>query len=254
MSLLIDGETDPGVIRGVNLEDDFGFSWGINPRESRWIGAPYHKWGGPLDQDGVVYRFFGPDPIAFRSSISFGSGSRDDDIETVAYYYKLPETEAASMLTPERWLVTGLYPGADDWEKFNSPEDAEEIPIGKWENHFADQAHFIRDIPVNHGWLDFRFSGIDPSLGWGHFVDNAMYAGSSWLCSNDSEATLWLYFDDWLILWVNGEKIDALRHVGFETARIPIKLKKGRNEFLIKTNNLEHCFNPWVTNFVIEES
>jgi hypothetical protein len=252
MSILIDGETDPHVIRGINMEDDFGFSWGINLRQARWIGAPYHKWGGGSDQDGVIFRFFGPDPIAFDSSIAFGSGSRDDDIETVAYYYRIPDSEAASTLTPDRWFVTGLYSGANGWEKFNSPEDVEEIPIGNWEEHYSGRKHFIREVAGNRGWIDFRFSGIDPGLGWDQFVNNSMYAGASLHCDSDREAIVRLYFDDWLILWVNGEKRQALRHDGFETARVPITLRRGRNDFMIKTNNLEHCFNPWVANFIIE--
>lgn len=255
MSILIDGESDPHVIRGVNMEDDFGFSWGFRRYQARWIGVPYHHWGGRVDQDGVIYRFFGPDPIAFDSSISFRCGSREDDIETVAYYYKIPGTEAAPIDTPDRWLVTGLYSDANDWERFNSPEDVESIPIENWEKSFADDTHFIRDVPANRGWLDFRFSGIDPELGWDHFVNNSMYAGSYVHCDIDRRATLRLTFDDWLILWVNGTKTKALRHdSGFETARVPIELKKGRNDLLVKTNNLGHCFNPWVANLVVEGS
>ena len=45
MSILIDGENDPHVIRGTNMEDDFGFSWGFHVKNTRWIGSPYHKWG-----------------------------------------------------------------------------------------------------------------------------------------------------------------------------------------------------------------
>ena len=61
MSILIDGEDDPHVIRGINMEDDFGYSWGFHERQSRWIGSPYHRRRGRNDQDGVIYRFFGPD-------------------------------------------------------------------------------------------------------------------------------------------------------------------------------------------------
>ena len=255
MSILIDGETDPNVIRGVNMEDDFGFSWGFHLHESRWNGVPYHHWGGRVDQDGVIYRFFGPDAIAFDSSLSFRNGSRLDDIETVTYYYKIPETQAAPILTPNEWLFTGLYPNANDWQTFNSPEDVEQLPLDRWVGHFAERKYFIRTVRANRGWLDFRFSGIDPDFGWDHFVNQSMYAGSSLHCDSDREMVVRLHFDDWLILWVNGKKVQALRHEsGFETARISVWLKKGRNDFLIKTNNLLHCFNPWVANFVLEES
>ncbi len=39
--LLIDGQTDPHVICGCNVEDDFGFSWGFNQYQTRWSGCPY---------------------------------------------------------------------------------------------------------------------------------------------------------------------------------------------------------------------
>ena len=41
MSILIDGEDDPHLIRGINMEDDFGFSWGFHELQTRWIGSPY---------------------------------------------------------------------------------------------------------------------------------------------------------------------------------------------------------------------
>ena len=255
MSILIDSETEPHVIRGTNMEDDFGFSWGFHLKQSRWIGSPYHKWGGRTDQDGVIYRFFGPDPIAFDSSISFRCGSRDDDIESVAYYYRIPGTQAAPVLTPDQWLVTGFYENGNEWDIFNAREEVEDIPLENWIEHFAENQHFIRSIPANRGWLDFRFSGIDPELTASYFTGRSMYAGSAWHCDRDQEVTLRLSFDDWLILWVNGDKIETPRHVNsFDTCRIPLKLKQGRNEFLMKTNNLNHCWNTWVANFVIEAS
>ena len=254
MSILIDGESDPNVIRGTNMEDDFGFSWGFHVKNGRWIGSPYHKWGGRLDQDGVIYRFFGPDPIAFDSSISFRCGSRDDDIETVAYYYKIPGTQAMPVLTPDQWLVTGFYENGDDWDAFNAPEDVEAIPLDQWISHFSTNEHFIRTIPANRGWLDFRFSGIDPQLHAGRFTGRSMYASSTLDSDRDKEVILRLSFDDWLKLWVNGEKKGTWQSEGrFETVLLPLKLKKGRNEFLLKTNNLGHCWNAWVSNFVLED-
>lgn len=253
MSILIDGENDPNVIRGTNMEDDFGFSWGFHLHQSRWHGSPYHKWGGRCDQDGVIYRFFGPDPIAFDSSISFRCGSRDDDIETVAYYYRIPGTEAAPIATPDEWMVAGFYENGDDWDAFNSAEEVESIPLEQWATHFAGQEHFIRRIPANRGWLDLRFSGIDPQLTAANFTGRSMYAGSTFECCEERETVLRLSYDDWLILWVNGEKVETLQSEGqFETVRIPIRLKNGRNELLLKSNNLGHVWNAWVVNIAIE--
>ena len=36
----VHGETNPHAIRGHNVEDDFGFTWGFNDRQSRWLGCP----------------------------------------------------------------------------------------------------------------------------------------------------------------------------------------------------------------------
>lgn len=88
IKILLDEETNPYTIEGNNVEDDYGFTWGFNDRQARWIGCPSHQNRGRNDQDGVFYRFFGPDPIAFRSSMTFLAGSRGDDMETVVYYYK----------------------------------------------------------------------------------------------------------------------------------------------------------------------
>lgn len=88
IKILLDQDTDPYTIEGNNVEDDYGFTWGFNAHQTRWIGCPTHENRGRNDQDGVFYRFFGPDPIAFRSSMTFLAGSRGDDMETVVYYYK----------------------------------------------------------------------------------------------------------------------------------------------------------------------
>ena len=88
IKILLDEETDRYTIEGNNVEDDYGFTWGFNSHQTRWIGCPSHQNRGRNDQDGVFYRFFGPDPIAFRSSMTFLAGSRGDDMETVVYYYK----------------------------------------------------------------------------------------------------------------------------------------------------------------------
>ena len=89
INILLDEKTDPYTIHGKNVEDDYGFTWGFNNYQTRWIGCPTHENRGRKDQDGVFYRFFGPDPIAFRSSFSFRAGCRGDDMETVVYYYKM---------------------------------------------------------------------------------------------------------------------------------------------------------------------
>lgn len=258
MSILIDGADDPHVIRGINMEDDFGFSWGFHERQTRWIGSPYHRRRGRTDQDGVIYRFFGPDPIAFRSSISLRCGSRDDDIETMAYFYRIAGSEEAAapgpVLTPDRWLVTGFYDGGGDWQRFSAAEEPETVPPDRWQAHFADRPRFIRELPANRGWIDFRFSGIDPALPGSSFVNRSMYAAGSVQSRRERRAVLRITCDDWLIAWLNGKRVATLRHEeGFQTARVPVTLHEGRNTLLIKNNNLHHSHAAWVANVVIEE-
>ena len=205
----------------------------------------------------AIYRFFGPDPIAFRSSISLRCGSRDDDIETVAYYYRITGSEEAAptpVLTPGRWLVTGFHDGGGDWQRFTAAEEPETVPHDRWQDHFADRPRFIRELPANRGWIDFRFSGIDPALPGSSFVNRSMYAAGSVHSPSERRAVLRVSCDDWLIAWLNGKRVATLRHEGgFRTARVPVTLHEGRNTILVKNNNLQHSHAAWVANLVIEE-
>jgi len=97
--ILVDGATDPQHIDGMNVEDDFGFAWGFNQYQSRWVGCPYRANRGRNDQDGVFYRFFGPDPIPYRESLDFTSMARGDDYESVAFYYQIPAVNAEKPAT-----------------------------------------------------------------------------------------------------------------------------------------------------------
>jgi hypothetical protein len=99
IKIVLDEKTDPYTIYGNNVEDDYGFSWGFNDYQTRWIGCPTHENRSRNDMDGVFYRFFGPDPIAFRSSVSFTAGCRGDDMETVVYYYKMSVSNSPEAMT-----------------------------------------------------------------------------------------------------------------------------------------------------------
>ena len=81
-----------------------------------------------------------------------------------------------------------------------------------------------------------------------------MYAGGTFDCEAEREAVLRISYDDWLIVWVNGEKVETLQSEGrFEMVRIPVRLKKGKNEIRLKSNNLGHNWNAWVANVAIED-
>ncbi len=236
MTMLLDGETNPHAIRGHNVEDDFGFTWGFNDRQSRWIGCPWHVVRGPRDQDGVFYRFFGPDPIYFRTSLSFRTGSRGDDMESVVYTYRIPNTTAPKTQTPSEWQVMGPFTPETDWDAF---QKSQYIPAEK----------VAATLKSDHGWIDLRTP--DPYYG----PARCAYARTSIESDADKQATLRLAVDDWTVAWLNGKKIAALRHDdGLKVARIPIKLKKGSNGLLVKTTNTDTPPNKrlWVINCVVE--
>ena len=239
MTILLDGETNPHAIRGHNLEDDFGFAWGFNDRQSRWIGCPWHESRDGHDEDGVFYRFFGPDPIYFRDSLSFRTGSRGDDMESVVYTYRIPNTTAPEIQTPCEWQVTERFVLETDWDTFQKSEYVA-----------ADDSQKTADtLETDHGWVDLRT--LEPHHGPACYA----YARTSIESDADKPATLRLAVDDWTVVWLNGQKVAALRHDdGLKVVRIPIKLKKGNNELLVKTSNSDTPPNKrlWVINCVVE--
>ena len=259
MTLLIDGETDPDVIRGHNVEDDFGFTWGFNDRQTRWIGCPWQENRGRLNQDGVFYRFFGPDPISFRSSLVFRTGARGDDMESVVYTYRIDSTKAPDIQAPSQWQLAGLSPGANDWDAFQQTGFVEGLPAGEWPEKLVhgDQSLPVVPLTGQRGWIDLanvffeRHQTATPLT----VLNHAAYARTTIDSDSNRSAVLRLAVDDWAIVWLNGQKIATLRHDdGLKTARIPVKLKEGANELLVKTNNSDTPLNNrlWVVNCVIE--
>jgi len=259
MTLLLDGESKPNAIRGHNVEDDYGFTWGFNERQTRWMGCPYQVNRGREDQDGVFYRFFGHDPIRFSSSLVFRNGTRSDDMETVVYYYRVPGSKAPAIQTPAKWQVAGLLLGANDWDKFQEAGAVESLPAGEWPDKLTDGD---RTLPVvtlesTRGWIDlqnifFQRSHTATPL---TILDQAAYARTTLASEKAGPAVLRLAVDDWALVWVNGQKVATLRHEdGLRTAEIKVELKKGANELLIKTNNTETPLNKrlWVIHTVLK--
>jgi hypothetical protein len=242
---LIDGETDPHAIRGFNEEDDFGFVWGYQKVMSRWIGVPYHRTTGRLDHDGIIYRFFGPDPVPFRSSLVLTCGSRADDTESVVYYYRASGTAAPRVQTPDRWQVTSPI-ACPDFDVFRRAEPPEQQPA-LWGEH-------VRTVASRHAWVDlstvYHNGGAPETL-----ANHAIYARTSITSDDDRAVRLQLGFDDWLTVWVNGKRLATLRHdAGLKPASIPARLRKGANELLIKLSNLENTNHGlWAFSCTIEE-
>ena len=258
MTLLLDGETNPHAIRGYNVEDDFGFGWGFNDRQSRWIGCPWHENRGRKDQDGVFYRFFGPDPISFHSSLVFRTGARGDDMESVVYTYQIEGSEAPKETASLEWQITGPFLGGDNWDEFDKSGYISNIPVGQWPAEPDQNYPVIRKIlQSDHGWIDLqniffeRHHTQTPLT----ILGRCAYARTTIESNSDRSALLSLTVDDWAIVWLNGEKIASLKHDdGLTTSRVRIQLRKGANELLVKTNNSETPLNNklWVVNCAIE--
>ena len=260
MTILLDGESDPHEIRGHNVEDDFGFTWGFRNQQTRWLSCPWHDNRGRNDQDGTFLRFFGPDPIAFRNSVSFRSGSRGDDMESVVYYYKRVGTTAPKIVSPAQWEITGLYFYDSNWEQFKKAEYREGVPVSEWpqrDNAFGEPKWTLKS---DHGWIDLQnlfFDRTKDGSGGTPFVQlgRCAYARTNIESETARKAIIRLAVDDWAIVWLNGEKVATLRHdKGLETAKIPVNLKQGSNELLVKTNNTDNHSNRrlWVINCLVE--
>ena len=241
--MLIDGQTDPHVICGHNVEDDFGFSWGFNQYQTRWVGCPYRANRGRTDQDGVFYRFFGPDPILFRSSLSFTSAARPDDYEAVSYFYKVPGSKAPPMVAPQDWQVVGPFPDGNSLKAFQEPEDdlVRQLSHGDWPGKVIVGAKefTVHELRPRYGWV--RLEGVYQIRYPYPRTDQSAYLRGTLNSTSRRRATLRLGLDNWAIVYLNGRRVAVLDHAEeFTTARIPITLDKGANQLLIKTNNRQN--------------
>ena len=238
--LLIDGQTDPHVICGHNVEDDFGFSWGFNQYQTAWAGCPYRDNRGRLDQDGVFYRFFGPDPIPFRSSLIFTSAARPDDYEAVSYFYKVPGSKAPSFVAPQDWQVVGPFPDGKDLEAFKKPADefVRQLSQGGWPDKLTvgTKDLTVHKLTPKYGWV--RLEGVYQTRYPYPRMDQSVYVRGTLTSGSKRRAKLRLGLDNWAIVYLNGQQVAVLDHSEeFDVAKIPITLNKGTNQLLIKTNN-----------------
>jgi hypothetical protein len=238
--LLIDGQTDPHVICGHNVEDDFGFSWGFNQYQTLWVGCPYRDNRGRNDQDGVYYRFFGPDPIPFRSSLIFTSAARPDDYEAVSYFYKVPGSKAPPIVTPQRWQAVGPFPDGHDLEAFRKPADdlVRQLSQGDWPDKvtLGGEQLATHDLKTVFGWV--RLEGQYQTRTAYPRLDASVYVRSTVSSTTNRSATLRLGLDNWAIVYLNGQQVAMVDHAEeFQSVKIPVTLNEGDNQILIKTNN-----------------
>ena len=238
--LLIDGQTDPHVICGHNVEDDFGFSWGFNQYQTLWVGCPYRDNRGRNDQDGVYYRFFGPDPIPFRSSLIFTSAARPDEYEAVSYFYKVPGSKAPPMVTPQSWQVVGPFGDGKDLEAFKKPADDLVRQLSQGDSPgkvtLAGQELTTHNLPAKFGWL--RLEGVYQTRTAYPRLEASVYVRGIVSSATKRPATLRLGLDNWAVVYLNGQQVAMVDHADeFQNAKIPVTLNEGDNQILIKTNN-----------------
>ena len=263
---LIDGETDPNAFRGFNEEDDFNFSWGYFPYTSQWSGVPYVTTPGPEATEFVAWRFFGPDPVPFNSSLAIHFGSRADDTQSVLYYYKVLDSAPKPIITPESWQVLGPY-NATSFENFDQAEEAESMT--EWPEKVGELPRLT--LKTRHGWVDPRpdyrrlfplwrdfaetIRKQDPTMHVGDRwpVGLAVYLRSSVEVPEAGDYRLRIGHDDWLKIWVNGRYIKTLRHEkGFDVATVPVKLQAGTNRIMLKLNNMNNLeYRLWALNFSV---
>jgi hypothetical protein len=254
--MLIDGETDPHVISGCNVEDDFGFSWGFNRYQTPWAGCPYRDNRGRTDQDGVFYRFFGPDPVQFRSSLLFTSNARPDDYEAVSYFYKVPQSKAPTIVAPHSWQVVGPFPDGNDLEAFKKPADdlVRQLSRGDWPGKvtLGGKELTTHNLAAKFGWV--RLEGVYQTRTAYPRLDASGYVRGIVSSTSKRPATLRLGLDNWAIVYLNGQQVAMLDHAEeFQTVKIPVTLKEGDNQILIKTNNRRNGNNHlWAIHCAVE--
>lgn len=206
-------------------------------------GCPYRDNRGRLDQDGVFYRFFGPDPIPFRSSLIFTSAARPDDYEAVSYFYKVPGSKAPPFVAPQDWQVVGPFPDGSDMEAFKKPADelVRQLSQGIWPERIkvSTNPFTTHKLTPKYGWV--RLEGVYQTRYPYPRTDQSVYVRGTLTSGSKRRAKLRIGLDNWAIVYLNGQQVAMLDHAdAFDVAKIPITLNKGVNQLLIKTNNRQN--------------
>jgi len=160
------------------------------------------------------------------------------------------------VLSPEEWQAVGPFADGHDLDAFKHPADdivrqlsqaelREKVTLGRKE--FA-----VRNLTSKYGWLrlDSAFQGPPPYP----LRDHSVYVRAVLRSDTDRQATLRLCLDNWAIIYLNGRQVAMLDHAEeFESAKIPIVLRRGDNQLLIKTNHrLNRNTHAWAINCVVE--
>ena len=178
------------------------------------------------------------DPVRFDSSLLLRCGCRADDTETVVYYYRVPESQAHPVMSPESWEIAGPFE-CGNYEQFLQSETPEEV-TGAWTGQFQEgEAEFsVHSAKTEHTWIDLSTycrSGFQDQL------NRSAYARTTIESREERSVQIRFGFDDWLTVWLNGENLGTFRHDhDFATISVPARLKKGANELMVKLSNFEN--------------
>jgi hypothetical protein len=252
---LIDGETNPHVIRGIGSEDVFGYSFGVYKDLSQWVGGVHAVGENKNTSEIVAYRFFGPDSIAFKSSMVLRFGTRANDIESVLYYYKDLDTKVPIVESPKTWTLAGPF-GVSNDKSFGQeklPENVEKGTSGQWDWGLRKLSTI--KMESEHTWVDFtRWFRRNQGGNVGTQPDKcAAYASTVVTSPEERKVTLCLGFDDWMKIWLNGQPIAVLQHNnGFKLSEVPVTLKKGDNRLVVRLSNFNNIeWRCWAFSCVI---
>ena len=256
---LIDGETDPHVLRGIGAGHTFGLSGGLEPFDTPWMGVPCCNVDPPgPDPTGVrevaAYRFFGPDPIAFRSSIVCRLGSRANDMKSVLYYYLHSEEEGPPPARPLDWELIGPFECGtlEQFDRGEFPENNEvtwptEVVarFGPYaEEHGGPRVFRPTHTRSEHTWVDLaaHFRGLARGDAGTQPANVSAYADCALTCADAGRRRVRIGFDDWLKLWLNGKLVLNARHDrGFAVETTdPLPFRAGANKVLVKLSNADN--------------
>ena len=254
---MLDGETDPHLIRGIGVEDLFGYSFGLHESCSQWTGTPLLS-KEPQGPDPtkvrtvVAYRFFGPDPVFFERSLLLWFGSKANDTETVVYSYIDPASNNAPASFPESWTLFGPFPceTMEDFQRHEFPEDPTnrangciEADFGQYAPPSGPKTFKPTVIQAKRTWVDLTPSFRTPrrsNVGT-QPVDVSAYALATIDVPQECHKKLCLGFDDWAAVWFNSNLLGIFRHDhGFDTISLDLECRKGANEILIKLSNFDN--------------
>lgn len=203
--------------------------------------------------------------MAFESSIIVRFGSRANDTQSVVYYYLDERSKAPEVESPGEWQILGPFEcnSADDFDRAEFPEQAPSEWPEQWEASFGQYAPPAGPLtfgPIaatsERSWLDFtRYLRPPARTNVGTQPANvSAYARTTIEAPKRRRVHFVAGFDDWLKLWLNGELVASLQHdSGFEVASIPVKLRAGENELLVKLSNFDNEeWRLWALSFRIE--